>query len=280
MHSLIVRHPKMANDSLQPLQSRLLAEAGFRHAFFTRVGGTSAGDYATLNLSTAVGDDENAVLANLERAARFLGLTEQQLFWASQVHGSNFVRLEPGSSVRHARQQPADAVIADWAPAACCVRTADCVPILLADVRSGAVAAVHAGWRGIVAGILPRTVQALRASSGSGAGLLAAIGPHIRVEAFEVGDDVAQQLAICSADSSLGEVVRTDLGPRRHVDLTLLVRAQLRQQGLPEESIEDTGGCTFSDSIRFFSFRRDGRLSGRHLSAICPRVHSGRQTGR
>jgi len=270
------RRRKMANDSLQPLQSRLLAEAGFRHAFFTRVGGTSAGSYATLNLSTAVGDDEEAVARNLGRAARFLGLIEQQLFWTNQMHGSNLLRLEPASSARHVRQQPADALIADSAPVACCVRTADCVPVLLADVRSGAVAAVHAGWRGIVAGIVPTTVKSLCASSGNGAELLAAIGPHIRVGAFDVGDDVAGQLASCSAGSSRAAVVRTDLGPRPHVDLALLVRGQLVQQGLPEDSIEDTGGCTFSESCRFFSFRRDGRLSGRHLSAICPRVTSGR----
>jgi YfiH family protein len=149
---------------------------------------------------------------------------------------------------------------------ACGVRSADCVPVLLADRRTGAVAAVHSGWRGTVAGAAPAGVAALRELVGGEEDLVAAVGPHIEACCFEVGDDVAAQLAGCS---SAGEsaVIRAP-GRKTHVDLRRIVHAQLEAAGIAEGRIDDVRGCTVCDKERFHSYRRDGKVSGRLLSAI------------
>jgi YfiH family protein len=131
------------------------------------------------------------------------------------------------------------------------------------------VAAVHAGWRGTAAQIAPRAVAALCAQAGATPGrLLAALFPHIGSEAFEVGDEVAEQVT-ASVPGAEGVVLRGAGKP--HVDLSCALHAQLRAAGLAAPAIERVPGCTFSDRERFFSYRRDGAASGRHLAVILPR---------
>jgi YfiH family protein len=146
------------------------------------------------------------------------------------------------------------------------VRTADCVPILLADPSTGAVAAVHAGWRGVVARVTEAAVTALREAGAETSKLIAAIGPHISLAAFEVSEDVAEQLVESSPDR---DVVSRDFGAKPHVDMRRIVRAQLRVLGLAQSAIDDVRGCTVCDDD-LFSYRRDGKRSGRLLSAIVP----------
>jgi YfiH family protein len=140
---------------------------------------------------------------------------------------------------------------------------ADCVPVLVASTDTGAVAAIHAGWRGVVAGVVPAGVELLRGASALAgqAPLLAAIGPCIGPCCFEVGADVAERI---------GFVTRR-AGDKAYVDLRAAVRAQLRALGLPDEAIEDVPGCTKHEPDRFHSFRRDGANSGRMLAAIATR---------
>ncbi len=250
------------------LHSPLLRESGFQHAFFTRHGGVSEGPYATLNFSKAVGDEPDRVQENLRRAADALAVEPARLYFLSQVHGTTTITLqgeEDREAVLHTR---GDAVLSRAAGVACGVRTADCVPILVGDRQSGAALAIHAGWRGTVAGIVPAALEELRRSVGATGDLVAAIGPHISVLAFEVGEEVAREL---SAACPLEGVVDRSRGPRPHGDLRKIVRWQLTQQGLAEAAIDDVMGCTVSEPERFFSYRRDGRHSGRHLSAIVPR---------
>jgi YfiH family protein len=152
------------------------------------------------------------------------------------------------------------------------VRSADCVPILLADAESGAVMAIHAGWRGVVAGAVEAGAACLRQSLGAGDGrqLLAAIGPHISEAAFEVSDDVAAELAaVCPVP---GAVAERPGAAKPHVNLRFIVTQKLLALGLTEASIDQIGGCTVLDAQHYFSFRRDGKRSGRHLSAIVPRI--------
>jgi len=141
------------------------------------------------------------------------------------------------------------------------------VPVLLADRRSGAVAAAHAGWRGAVKGVVSATIEALRAIAPDPS-LIAAIGPHISLAAFEVSEDVAETLSNASRDPNI--VDRSQERP--HVDLRRMLRAELLAQGLADAAIDDVWGCTVLEPERFFSFRRDGKASGRHLSAIVPRL--------
>jgi YfiH family protein len=146
------------------------------------------------------------------------------------------------------------------------VRVADCVPVLVADPSSGAVAAIHAGWRGVVAGVVRAGLDALcRAARSTPGELLCAIGPHIGAEAFEVGDDVARQIAAAAPDGARAVLARD---PRPHVSLERAVASQLLAFGLTAGNIERVPGCTFSEPERFYSFRRDGSRSGRHLAAI------------
>ncbi len=248
------------------LISPLLRDAGFRHAFFTRGGGVSEGPYASLSFSVAAGDVPEHVEENLNRAAALLGVAPERMYFLSQTHGTDLrevTGVEDRSEVLHLE---GDAVWSDSPAVACAVRSADCVPVLLADRRSGRVAAIHAGWRGVAAGIVPSVIS--RLATDRRPEWLVAIGPHISVEAFEVGEDVAQALE--AASPSAKSVDRTSWS-KPHVDLRLILHAQLADVGVAPAAVDDVFGCTHGDRARFFSFRRDGRLSGRHLSAIVPR---------
>jgi len=256
------------------LQSPLLAAAGFQHAFFTRHGGVSDGPYATLSFSLAAGaagDRPENVRENLERAAERLGTSAESVHFLSQVHGREVWVLDGSESRDRTLEREGDALVSRAPGIACGVRIADCAPVLLADRKSGAVAAAHAGWRGVAQNVVAAAVVRLREVAGADGELIAAIGPHISVAAFEVSDDVARELAAASPDP---DVVDRTRGPKPHVDLRKILRAQLRALGLEDGAIDDVAGCTLSEPERFFSFRRDGKQSGRHLAAIVARPRS------
>jgi hypothetical protein len=249
------------------LESALLREAGFRHAFFTRNGGVSRGPYQSLSFSVAAGDSAENVKANLERAAEALGVAPEKVHFLSQVHGAVTHLLEGDEAQSQVIELEGDALLSRAPNIACGVRSADCVPVLLADRKSGAVAAAHAGWRGAVKGVVTSAMRALR-ERWPDADLIAAIGPHISLAAFEVSDDVAEAILAASRDPNIVERTRE----KPHVDLRRMLRAELRAEGLADSAIDDVWGCTVSERERFFSFRRDGKASGRHLSAIVPRL--------
>jgi YfiH family protein len=231
-----------------PLRAPLLAS--FRHGFSLRSAGGPS-DHAFDAPGRA------AALAAFE-AATGLGTVRQ----TKQVHGAIVVE-----GARSTEQTEADGLLSFSGGPAVGVRTADCVPILLADPNSGAVAAVHAGWRGVVAGIAPAAVARLRSAPG---GLLAAVGPAIGPCCFEVGSEVVDALVNAGA---MPEDRRFTIG-RSHagkplVDLRACVAFQLEKSGLSRDAITLVGGCTFCDS-QYHSFRREGAASGRMLAAIAP----------
>jgi YfiH family protein len=241
------------------LKSPLLAELGFRNGFSLRAGGASEGPFASLNLGRNVGDDPAAVEENLRRLAVEIGYAAPELCELNQVHGG-VVRTMP-----HERGLDGDAMVSTREPLG--IRVADCAAVLLADPASGAVAAAHAGWRGVVARVVPNVVRALAALHGSEpAQLVAAVFPCIGLDAFEVGEDVAQQLAAEAGE----QVVRRGTG-KPHVDLQGAVYSQLIASGLEAARIDLVIGCTFSEPTAFFSYRRDGGATGRHLAVILPR---------
>jgi YfiH family protein len=194
------------------------------------------------------------------------------------VHGAGVLEvlsLDEGARRERSSEPPLpdgtrrghDALVAREEGLAVGVRTADCVPILVADPSSGAVAAIHAGWRGVVAGVIPSAIEVLCPSPAARGQLVAAIGPHIRAERFEVGRDVADAIAKVSD----GSVVIAGATPKPHVDLARAVRVQLGRLGLDERRIDDVGGCTWQEAERFHSHRRDGERSGRMLSVVVAR---------
>jgi len=242
------------------LLSPLLTSAGIRHAFFTRAGGVSQPPYGSLNLSLSVGDEPDAVLENRRLTARALEVAPERVFRASQVHGCGVVVVDGPEANTETASRPGDAVVTASAGAACAVITADCVPILVASRRTPHVAAIHSGWRGFVAGIIPRAFDALRAAGADD--FVVAVGPHISVDAFEVSDEVAEQLGALAT----GIVQQGKQKP--HVDLRRLAHAQLRAAGVSADCVDDVLGCTYLEPTRFFSYRRDGAKSGRQLAAI------------
>src|SRR5437868_10057444 len=178
--------------------SPLLTRAGFRHAFFTRRGGVSNGPYASLSFSVAAGDSEANVAANLERAAEALGVDAARVYYLSQVHGSAAIRIEGTEERTAILLREGDALVSSNPRAAIAVRIADCLPILVGVRKSGAAVAIHAGWRGLARRVVFEGVDALRREAGADCDLVAAIGPHITGSAFEVGDDVADELTRAS----------------------------------------------------------------------------------
>ncbi len=230
----------------------------------TRIGGSSVGAYASLNLGSAVGDDPAAVADNRRRFGA--ALDGARPLWLQQVHGATVVRADALAADAPAPQ--ADAAWTDQTGLACVVQVADCLPVLLATHDGRAVAAAHAGWRGLAGGVLEATVAALCEGSGSDpAGLQAWLGPCIGAEAFEVGAEVHDAFAdLLARDPALLRYApRPDGDPRWRADLAGLARARLARLGL--RHIGGGQWCTVSDPSRFFSYRRDG-ATGRFAAAV------------
>ena len=254
----------------QARKSPLLTALGFSHGFFTRRGGVSPAPFDSLNFAVGVGDDRAHVRENLARAAAELGIAASQLFHTSQVHGVDVLLLDGSETPADVLLKSADITATRTLQIGCGVRTADCVPVLLGDTVSGAVAAVHSGWRGTVLGAAKRGVEALVALGAEPARLVGAIGPHIESCCFEAGNDVAEELrgaSLCSDPIARTDATRGKSWP----DLRRIVRAQLEEMGLKSGSIDDVAGCTVCDRDTFHSYRRDGARSGRMLSAIVGR---------
>jgi hypothetical protein len=243
----------------ESLTSSLLTSAGFVHGFATRRGGVSQPPFETLNFRVAEGERAEDIAKNLRRFAAEVGFVPTDLYLVNQIHGSRvLVAGERGAA--HTLDE-ADAVVVGEGNVGG-IRVADCVPILVGDLVTGRAAAIHAGWRGIEAGVIGAALATLGDSRST---RVAAIGPCIGACCFEVEVDVADRIVRATRDP--GVVAGSSVGKAR-VDLRRSARAQLRAHGLSEGDIDDVGGCTQCDKERFFSFRRDGEASGRHLAAI------------
>lgn len=218
----------------------------------TRHGGVSMAPYQGLNLGDHVGDDPLAVQANrvwLAQAAKLPGAPR----WLEQVHGCAVLEACGTGQV-------ADACVARGPHQVCVVLTADCLPLLICDRFGGRVAAVHAGWRGLHAGVIERTVEQL---GGAPQNLLVWLGPAIGPEAFEVGEEVREAFA------ERHPLHLQAFGPGRPgrwlANLYQLARQVLEQYGVT--AVYGGDYCTYRDQERFFSYRRDGR-TGRMASLI------------
>lgn len=175
----------------------------------------------------------------------------------TQVHGTRVVVI--GSTDFNAGTPQADAIIGHHAGDICAVRTADCLPLLLCSADGQEIAAVHAGWRGLAAGVIEQTVASMQTAPGD---LLAWFGPAISQAAFEVGEEVRESFGPLGLSD---ELFRQNKRGRWQADLFGLARARLQNSGV--SGIFGGGVCTFSDPERFFSYRRDGE-TGRLLSFV------------
>lgn len=243
--------------------STLFQNKNILHGFSTRKGGVSQGPFSSLNVAYNTDDDPTAVTENLHRITKHFNILPSQLYQTSQVHGANIYQVHESDSIEEIRHKEADALISRSLHVAVAIRVADCVPILLYDESTRHVAAVHAGWRGLVARIIEASIKALNPNHTSG--IFAAIGPCIGACCFEVDKTVGQSIANASHASVL--IQRND---RWFVNLRIAARNQLIQQGVSTHHIDDVEACTYCGAEWFFSFRRDGSKSGRHLAIIAP----------
>ena len=184
-----------------------------------------------------------------------------------QNHGSRVVRL--AKNLRHDNDTKGDALVSDDSSRMISVRVADCVPVLLATKDGKTVAAVHAGWRGIVAGVVIESLNTILTGGSTADDVIAAIGPSISFEAFEVGQEVLDEFE--RTFGQLAPIARNGNGKGR-VDLRECLRTQLIAAGLPDHQIDTTDRCTFRDEKEFFSHRRDNGISGRMAAIIAPRI--------
>jgi purine-nucleoside/S-methyl-5'-thioadenosine phosphorylase / adenosine deaminase len=252
-------------------QSPLLQGVGVPHGFTTRLGGVSPEPYASLNLASLRKDpdaDANTNVAeNFRKVRKALGCRQHIRVQVNQVHGKD-VWLPPAKPVRPMDAPRADAVVSDRAGQLLMVRVADCVPVLLSDKDGRVVSAVHAGWRGIIAGVIGSAVGALTRLSGADAScVVAAVGPCIGVNRFEVGPEVAQAFD----EAGLADAVNNHDWDRPHVDLPAAVAHQLQRAGVHSPRIDRTDRCTFDHAGDFFSHRRDHGRTGRQAALIAIR---------
>ena len=219
-----------------------------------RTGGVSNDEFASLNLADHVGDESAAVAENRRRLQADLSLPAEPN-WLRQVHGISVAR---DNSLRSTPD--ADGMVATAADVVCAVLTADCLPVLMTTSNGTTVAAAHAGWRGLSAGILEATVASLESPAEQ---IIAWLGPAISQPAFEVGDEVREQFMsrIGAAEACFSANSRG----RWQADLYGL--ATLRLQNCGVTRVFGSGACTHAEPERFFSFRRDGRC-GRMVTFI------------
>jgi len=225
--------------------SASLAELGIDVFVTDRFNGVSAWPYESLNLGDHVGDDENSVRENRALVAHAAGVAPEQLVTVRQVHGTTLLDAAAATDVSEA-----DALVTETPNLALAILVADCVPLALADTSSGRVALVHAGWRGLKAGVIARALEEFDPSTTN-----AFIGPSISKERYQVGPEVAQYFA------SVEGAVTADGGDRSRLDLRLVATHQLRDAGVDDDFIERT--CDVTDGGEIFYSDRAQRPCGR-----------------
>jgi len=230
------------------------APATVRSLLTTRQGGVSQGVYSSFNLGNHVGDDPVSVATNRARVGNWVG----KAVWLDQVHGTRVVDAARYGSSDSPPQ--ADAAFAREPGLACVVMTADCLPVLFCNESGTVVAAAHAGWRGLLAGVLEETVRAMAVPAIT---VMAYLGPAIGPQAFEVGDEV--RAAYVAENSAAAAAFKPAAPGKWLADIYLLARQRLAGQGV--ELIYGGSFCTVSDPERFFSYRRDGQ-TGRMAAMI------------
>jgi polyphenol oxidase len=248
------------------LQASSLSEiGGIRHAFFTREGGVSAGVYATLNGGIGSRDEPANVRENRARMASSFGLPSERLLTAYQVHSAEAAIVDrPWAPDDRPR---VDALVTRRPGLAIAITTADCGPILLADRCGSVVAAVHAGWRGALGGVVEAAIVAMERCGARRDSIVAVIGPMIRQASYEVGPDFIRAFNLASDAPFFKPAARAG---HSLFDLAAYVAGRLRAAGVTR--VQDLDLCTYADDTRFFSYRRSVHRHqhdyGRHISAI------------
>jgi hypothetical protein len=243
----------------------LSAIPGLRHAFFTRDGGVSEGFYGSLNGGLGSDDDPGHIVENRCRMAAQIGIAPENFLSVWQIHSPDaVVATGPWDSER----PRADAMVTRTEGVALGVTAADCGPILFVDPTARVIGAAHAGWKGALTGVLESTVEAMEKLGAERGGIVAAIGPLIRQQSYEVGDEFVERFIEADAGNAAFFLPASRAG-HAMFDLAGFIRMRLENAGVL--MIDDIGVDTYSDE-RFFSYRRSVHRKepdyGRHVHAI------------
>ncbi len=225
---------------------------GVRFAFTDRFGGASLPPYGELNLGSAQGDEADAIAENFRRLAGEFGVGEDGVVRVSQVHGRDVHVVRPGDELPLRPQPRADALVTTRTDVALCVRAADCLPVLFADQANGVIGAAHSGRKGLYAGVVPATVEAMRALGAER--ITAVLGPYACGNCYEVPAEMRAEVAE-RVPASYGE---TSWGTPS-IDVAAGVAAQLAELDC---AVIDATSCTI-ESENLYSYRREGAVSGR-----------------
>jgi len=228
----------------------------FKHAVLSRLGGVSNHPYSSLNISTSTGDSHFAVQTNIDKIISAFALTNTKINTLNQVHGTNVVAAD--STTTHISTQ-ADAIITDTPHTTLLLSFADCVPIILFDNKTKAIALIHSGWRGTLNGIIQSTISKMtKAYKCNPANILAAIGPCISTKHYEVSYDIAKQfMAIYPPDSK----VVNETSNKYYISLVDANIHNLTNSGVIK--IELSNMCTVRDNQYFYSHRLENNQTGR-----------------
>jgi len=256
----------VTGDGLCWLEPAAALLPGVRLAVTTRVGGVSVESRRGLNLASHVGDEPERVAENRQRLRHALALPAEPC-WLQQVHGTavadtdTITRTDSETNPDQWAPPVADAAITRGEQVLA-ILTADCLPVVFAMPLRAAMpaahpllGAAHAGWRGLLGGVLEATLARLEAAGGDLAGAVAWLGPAIGPAAFEVGDEV--RAAFVAADSAAAVAFAPNARGRWQADLFLLARQRLARAGVP--TVLGGGVCTVTDAARWYSYRRDAR---------------------
>jgi purine-nucleoside/S-methyl-5'-thioadenosine phosphorylase / adenosine deaminase len=248
-----------------------LEHAGFVNAFSTRLGGISKLPDNALNLAYFKGDDKQNVAENRRRFLEAIGAEAATVMTARQTHSTDRCLVETNEQVR-GPQPDCDAMTTKLTGVLLAIQTADCLPVLIADPKSGAMAAIHAGWRGTAGRITERVVADLMLTHGvNPRDCIAALGPSACVGCYEVGEDVIERY---QKEFGYWRKLFSNFkeGSKAHLDVRAANVQQLKFCGFVEEHIHAADYCTMHQSDLFFSYRREGKLqadgTGRLLSLI------------
>jgi YfiH family protein len=239
---------------------------GIRHAFFTRHGGVSEGIYKSLNGGVGSNDAPERVRENRARMAAMLGTPLERFLTAYQIHSPDVIVAEnPWPADARPR---ADAIVTRVPGLAIGISTADCGPVLLADSEARIIGAAHAGWRGALTGVLESTLAAMEQLGARRECIVAALGPTISQNNYEVGGDLVEQFT-AAPDNDRFFVASARAG-HALFDLPGYIVARLQRAGVAQ--VENVALCTYADAERFYSYRRTTHRGepdyGRHISAI------------
>lgn len=218
-----------------------------------------SGKYNGFNSCHYVNDSVQHVDSCRKELVSMLGIPEENLIVPTQIHSPNVEIVDRFITKDSPELDGLDALVTDLPAMALVVHTADCVPVLMSDPVARVVAAVHGGWRGLVAGILENTVANMINVGAKPRRILAQMGPHISSSAYEVGEDIL-------SDFADDEIIKRD--GKNYIDLSRVVINRLEKVGVPAENINDCQRCTFTEEEQFFSARREGKDSGRMASVI------------